>query len=115
MEDYIYISNNPKKGRIAISRQVFDRLAANAISRVEGITSSKKINKKDRLHRFHLNRPIETTIDHEIVHVWVAVDAAKGVNLQEASIEIQNAIKDEFLRYTEAIPFDIQVKFESIL
>ena len=115
MAKYIYISNNAKKGKLAISVDVFDKLAAKAISEIPGISSSKLIKKKDQLHRFHLNRPVETTIHHGIVHVWVAVDVAKGVDLQEISFLIQNKIKDAFLEYTESIPFDVQVKIESIV
>lgn len=115
MTKYIYISNNAKKGKLAISSEVFDKLAAKAISAIPGISFSKKIKKEDQLHRFRLNRPIETTIHHDIVHVWVAVDVAKGVDLQEISFAIQNSIKDTFLEFTESIPFDIQVKIESII
>ena len=115
MAKYIYISNNAKKGKLAISVDVFNALAAKAISEIPGITSSKNIKKKDQHHRFHLNCPVETTIHHGIVHVWVAVDVVKGVDLQEISFLIQNKIKDTFLEYTESIPFDFQVKIENII
>ena len=113
MADYIYIDNYAKKGKIAISQTVFDTLAATALSNIPGISLSSAHMKKDQ--KIHLNRPVQTSIRHGIVHVWVAVDVVKGTNLQVVTRDIQEEIANVFLMATEQVPFDVQVKVISII
>ena len=95
MADYIYIDNYAKKGKIAISQTVFDTLAATALSNIPGISLSSAHMKKDQ--KVRLNRPVQTSIRHGIVHVWVAVDVVKGTNLQIVTRDIQEEIANVFL------------------
>ena len=113
MADYIYIDNYAKKGKIAISQSVFDSLVATALSNVSGISLSSAHMAKDQ--KIRLNRPVQTTIRHGIVHVWVAVDVVKGTNLQVVTRLIQEEIANVFLMATEQVPFDVQVKVISII
>ena len=113
MADYIYIDNYAKKGKIAISQTVFDALASAALSNVQGISLSSAHMKKDQ--KIRLNRPVQTTIRHGIVHVWVAVDVVKGTNLQIVTRNIQEEIANSFVVATEQVPFDVQVKVISII
>ena len=113
MADYIYIDNFSKKGKICISLNVFDALVANALANVPGISMSSAHMKKNQ--KIRLNRPVQTTIRHGIVHVWVAVDVTKGTNLQVVTQNIQDEITNAFLMATEQIPFDVQVKVISII
>ena len=113
MADYVYIDNYAKKGKIAISLNVFDSLVTNALGNVKGIALSNAHMKKNQ--KIRLNRPVQTTIRHGIVHVWVAVDASKGTNLQEVTNTIQEEITNAFLIATEQVPFDVQVKVISII
>ncbi len=113
MADYIYIDNYAKKGKIAIAQSVFDSLAATALSNVPGISLSSAHMKKDQ--KIRLNRPVQTSIRHGIVHVWVAVDVVKGTNLQVVTRDIQEEIANVFLMATEQVPFDVQVKVISII
>jgi len=113
MADYVYIENYSKKGKIAISVSVFDALVTNALNNVSGIAMSSAHLKKNQ--KFRLNRPIQTTIRRGIVHVWVAVDVAKGTNLQDVTRNIQDEITSAFLMTTEQVPFDVQVKVISII
>ena len=113
MADYIYIDNYAKKGKIAIAQSVFDSLAATALSNVPGISLSSAHIKKDQ--KIRLNRPVQTSIRHGIVHVWVAVDVVKGTNLQVVTRDIQEEIANVFLMATEQVPFDVQVKVISII
>ena len=113
MADYIYIDNYAKKGKIAIAQSVFDELAATALSNVPGISLSSDHMKKDQ--KIRLNRPVQTSIRHGIVHVWVAVDVVKGTNLQVVTRDIQEEIANVFLMATEQVPFDVQVKVISII
>ena len=80
---------------------------------VKGIALSNAHMKKNQ--KIRLNRPVQTTIRHGIVHVWVAVDVSKGTNLQEVTSAIQEEITNAFLIATEQIPFDVQVKVISII
>ena len=113
MADYVYIDNYAKKGKIAISQSVFDSLVSTALNNVEGISLSSAHMKKDQ--KIRLNRPVQTTIRHGIVHVWVAVDVVKGTNLQVVTRNIQEEIANVFLMATEQVPFDVQVKVISII
>ena len=113
MADYVYIDNLSKKGKIGISLNVFDDLVTNALSNVQGISLSNAHMKKNQ--KIRLNRPVQTTIRHGIVHVWVAVDVVKGTNLQDVTHNIQDEITNSFLIATEQVPFDVQVKVISII
>ena len=113
MADYIYIDNYAKKGKIGISLNLFDALVTNALSNVKGIALSNAHMKKNQ--KIRLNRPVQTTIKHDIVHVWVAIDVIKGTNIQDVTREIQDEITNAFLIATEQIPFDVQVKVISII
>ena len=113
MADYIYIDNYSKKGKIAISQSIFDSLVMNALGNVSGISLSSAHMKKNQ--KIRLNRPVQTTISRGIVHVWVAVDVAKGINLQDVTKNIQDEITNTFLIATEQVPFDVQVKVISII
>lgn len=113
MADYIYIDNYAKKGKIAISQSIFDSLVNTALTNVEGIALSSAHMKKNQ--KIRLNRPVQTTIRHGIVHVWVAVDVVKDTNLQTVTRNIQEEIINEFLMTTEQVPFDVQVKVISII
>ena len=113
MADYIYIDNYAKKGKIAISQSVFDSLVSGALANVQGIALSNAHMKKNQ--KLRLNRPVQTTIRHGIVHVWVAVDVTKGTNLQDVTHNIQDEITNAFLIATEQVPFDVQVKVISII
>ena len=113
MADYIYIDNYAKKGKIGISLNVFDALVTNALNNVKGIALSNAHMKKNQ--NIRLNRPVQTTIKHGIVHAWVAIDVVKGTNLQDVTHSIQDEITNVFLIATEQIPFDVQVKVISII
>lgn len=113
MADYVYIDNQAKKGKIGISLQVFDSLVTNALSNVPGISMSRAHMKRNQNVR--LNRPVQTRIAHDIVHVWVAVDVVKGTNLQVVTRNIQEEITNAFLVALEQVPFDVQVKVVSII
>ena len=113
MADYVYIDNFANKGKIGISLNVFDALVTNALNNVSGISMSSAHMKRNQ--KIRLNRPVQTTIKHGIVHVWVAVDVVKGTNLQEVTHRIQDEIDNAFLMATEQIPFDVQVKVISII
>ena len=113
MAEYNYIDDYYKRGKIAISYRVFDTLVNEALSKVNGITKSSKMLKKDQ--RFRLNRPIMTSIHRGIVHVLVTVDVAKGNSLQKITSNIQEEVNNTLLLATETVPFNVQVKVEKII
>lgn len=113
MAEYIYIDDLSKRGKLAISYHVFDSLVNEALTRVKGITKSSKMLKKDQ--RFRLNRPVQTIIHRGIVHVLVTVDVAKGHSIQRITSNIQEEVNNTLLLATETVPFNVQVKVESIV
>ncbi len=113
MAEFIYIDDLSKKGKIGIGYRVFDALVNEALNKVEGITKSSKMLKKDQ--RFRLNRPVLTFIHRGIVHVLVTVDVSKGNNLQNIIANIQEEVNNTLLTATEMVPFNVQVKVEKII
>ena len=113
MARYVYIENYSERGRLAISRNVFDSLVVNALKRVPGIARPSKMMKKDQ--RVRLNRPVITDIKNGIVHVWIAIDVNKDADLRKTIHDIEEEVEHTLLVATETIPFDIQVKVESLV
>ncbi len=113
MARFVYIDTYSKKGKLAISEDVFATLVANSLSHIEGISESKKKLKKNQY--FLLNRPVQTNIRRGIVHIKVVVDVAKGKDIQEVSLHIQQEIYRTLMITTEQVPLDIIVKVESIV
>lgn len=113
MANYVYIDSTINRGKMAISANVFDQLVSNALSRVNNISMSQKQMKKNQSIR--LNRPIQTKISREIVHVWVSIDIKKGTDIHEAQKAVQDEVMRTLMASAETIPFDVQVKVESII
>ena len=113
MAEYIYIDDMSNRGTLAINYRVFDSLVNEALSRVKGIAKSSKLLKKNQ--RFRLNRPVRTSIHRGIVHVLVTVDVNKGTDIQKVISEIQEEVNNTLLLTAETVPFDVQVRVETIL
>ena len=113
MAEYIYIDDMSNRGTLAINYRVFDSLVNEAISRVKGIAKSSKLLKKNQ--KFRLNRPVRTSIHRGIVHVLVTVDVNKGTDIQKVISEIQEEVNNTLLLTAETVPFDVQVRVETIL
>ena len=113
MAEYIYIDDMSNRGTLAINYRVFDNLVNEALSRVKGIAQSSKLLKKNQ--KFRLNRPVRTSIHRGIVHVLVTVDVNKGTDIQKVISEIQEEVNNTLLLTAETVPFDVQVRVETIL
>ena len=113
MAEYIYIDDLSNKGKLGISWRVYDFLVNDALGRVKGISKSSKMMKRNQ--NFRLNRPVQIMIHRGIVNVIVAVDVAKGNNLQTIVSNIQEEVNNTLLVATEQVPFNVQVKVESII
>lgn len=113
MADYVYLDNYSKKGKLGIHRHVFDQLVTNSLTKVKGIAKSEKLMKRNQF--IILNRPVQTYIVRDIVHVWIYIDVTKGKNIQEVVTQIQDEVYNSLLLITEQVPVNIQVKVESII
>ncbi|MCR5505482.1 MAG: Asp23/Gls24 family envelope stress response protein [Bacilli bacterium] len=113
MAEYIYIDDMSNRGKLAIHYRVFDNLVNEALSRIKGISKSSKMLKKNQ--KFRLNRPVQTSIHRGIVHVLVSVDVSKGNSLQDVVSNIQEEVNNTLLLTTETVPFDVQVRVETIV
>ncbi|MCD8203683.1 MAG: hypothetical protein LUB56_00965 [Coprobacillus sp.] len=109
MAEYIYLNDYSTKGKVAISAKVYDQLVDEALSNL-GITTSLHHNSVARL-----TKPVYTTIKKGIIHVWLEVDITKGTNIQEVSKRIEDEIARLFNAYTDQVPFDVNVKTNSIV
>ena len=113
MARYVYIENYSQRGRIAISRNVFDSLVVSALHRVKGIAKPSKTIQKNQ--RMRLNHPVVTDIKNGIVHVGITLDVSKEADLRSTIRDIEQEVEHTLLVATETIPFDIQVKVESLI
>lgn len=113
MAGYVHLDSYSKKGKLGISYRVFDQLVTSTLMNIKGIAKSEKMMKRFQFMR--LNKPVQTYIVRDIVHVWIYVDVAKNKNIQEVVSEIQNEVYNSLLMFTEQVPINIQVKVESII
>lgn len=113
MAQFIYIDNYYNTGKMAISLRVFEQIIENALNNIPDVSLSAKSMKKKQIIRLH--KPVETTIKRGIVHTWVSVDVKKTMSPQDACSLIQDEIVRTFLALTDQVPFDVQVKVESII
>lgn len=113
MADYIYLDNYSKKGKLGIHRHVFDQIVTSALYSVKGIAKSEKHLRKNQF--IILNRPVQTYIVKDIVHIWIYIDVAKGNAIQNVVNEIQNNVYNSLMMFTEQVPINVQVKVESII
>lgn len=113
MADYVYLDDYSKRGKLGIHRHVFDQLVTSTLYNVKGIAKSQKHLKKNQF--MILNRPVQTYVVRDIVHIWIYIDVAKGKNIQEVVSEIQKEVYNSLLLITEQVPVNVQVKVESII
>ena len=113
MADYIYIKNCSKDGQIAISRRVFEDLAIEATNHVlgsKGSTAKGKIRLLEKLYH-----PVKVTFhSNGQVEIKVTITIKKGADVSKACLAIQEEIAQSLLAYTESVPFNIQIKVDSI-
>jgi len=113
MENYIYINDYSKNGKIALSLNIFRSLVDDALNNIEGISRNKKIQRKGQ--EALLPYPFDVSIRNSIVHILIRIDIYKGNNIQTVTSRIQNEINKVFVDCVEQIPFNVQVKVESFI
>ena len=103
MADYIYINKSDRGGELAISRNVFARIAEAAV----GHTSLKGSVK--------VKKPVKVVFKKDgRVEVGVHVTIKRGVKLTEACLELQKEIAHALEVYVESIPFEIEVSVDEV-
>ena len=101
MADYIYINKSDRGGELAISRNVFARLAESAV----GHTSLKN----------SVKQPVKVVFKKDgRVEVGVHVTIKRGVKLTDACLELQKEIAHALEVYVEAVPFEIEVSVDEV-
>ena len=113
MAKYVYLDNYSNKGKLGISSHAFDVLVEKAIHQVDGCSPSNK--KLPASYKFRLKQAVRTVIRGGIVHVSVFVDIHKGQSIQKITRKIEDEINTTLLTSAETIPFDVQVRVESIV
>ena len=103
MADYININQYGEGGDLAISRNVFARLAEAAVGHTS-LKNSIKVKKPVKVV-FHKDGRVE---------VGVRVTIKKGVKLTEACLELQKEIAHALEVYVESIPFEVQIQVDEI-
>ena len=113
MAGYVCLDKGNKKGKLCISYHVFDQIVTSTLMNIKGIAKSEKMMKRFQFMR--LNKPVQTYIVRDIVHIWIFVDIAKGKNIQSVVNEIQTEVYNSLFMLTEQVPVNVQVKVESII
>lgn len=110
MADYIYIDNLSKKGTIAMSSLVFEKIVSDAIKSAPDVEESSARLKRNQ--RYSLNRPVRTTIKDGVVHIWVAIDIKKDTDEKKTIAFLEKEIHAAMNTATEQVPYDIEIKVE---
>ena len=113
MAGYVYFDVTGRTGKRGFSTHVFDQLVTIALTNLKDVSVSSKQMKRNQ--KIRLNRPVQTTIRHGIVHIWVTVDIKKNMQVQEACSLIQQEIIRVLMESAEQVPFDVQVKVDQII
>ena len=113
MVGYVCLDKENKKGKLCISYKVFNQIVTSALMNIKGIAKSEKMMK--RFQFMTLNKPVQTYIIKDIVHVYIYIDVAKGKNIQNVVGEIQDEVYNSLFMFTEQVPVNVQVKVESII
>jgi len=101
MADYIYINGAGRGGSLAISRQVFARLALAAV----GHTSIKNIVK--------VKEPVKVIFKKDgRVIIGVHVSIKKGAKATDICLELQKEIAHALEVYVESVPFEIEISVD---
>lgn len=108
MADYYKIKNLSNRGDIALSRKVFEQIASDAASRVNGASVSKK-------EKFKLSPVIVTFHTNGKVEVSLSISLSKESNVSETCKKIQEEVASSLMAYCESIPYDIKIKVASII
>ena len=113
MAGYVYFDVTGRTGKRGFSIHVFDQLVTIALTNLKDVSVSSKQMKRNQ--KIRLNRPVQTTIRHGIVHIWVTVDIKKNMQVQEACSLIQEEIIRVLMESADQVPFDVQVKVDQII
>ena len=113
MAEYVIFNSNTKNGELGISYRVFDSLVTSTLANIKGIARSSKHLKKNQY--FRLNRPVQTRIVRDIVHILIFVDVVKDNNIATVVSKIQEEVTNSLMLITEQVPVNIQVKVESFI
>lgn len=113
MASYVNLNTYSKKGKLGISYRVFDQIVTSTLMNIKGISKSEKLMKRVQFMR--LNKPVQTYIVRDIVHIWIYIDVIKGKDIRTVVNEIQKEVYDSLMMLTEQVPINVQVKVESII
>ena len=113
MASYVYLDDYSKRGKIGISYRVFDQLVTACLRNVKGVSKSEKLIKRNQF--IPLNRPVQTYILKDIVHIFVYIDVKKGSDIQKITNQIQEEVYNSLMIITEQVPINVQVKVDSII
>ena len=91
MSDYVYIQSYSKKGKLGISRRVFEQIAIEAVNRVTGASYDKK---RQKMMPFNLFKPISVILHHTgNIDIRVEITIKKGNDIKETCEMIQKEIR----------------------
>ena len=113
MANYVYLDDYSKRGKLGISYRVFDELVTSCLMNIKGISKSAKHLKRNQF--IPLNRPVQTYIIKDIVHIFIYIDVAKGSDIRKLTEQIQEEVYNSLLIITEQVPINVQIKVESII
>jgi uncharacterized alkaline shock family protein YloU len=107
MADYVKINPHSKNGDLMISRTIFETIATEATSRVQGVSVAKG--------KFKLSKPVTATfLGNGKVKITVSINLKKGANAHDISLKIQERVANALMTYTESVPFDVQINIVEI-
>lgn len=102
------------RGKIAISRSIFEKIATNATNEVIGAKVDNKIKTKNQTINKVLAswfKPVRVTFrKNGDVDVDIAISLSKNASAEKVSLAIQEKVTNAMLAYTENVPFKINIE-----
>lgn len=118
MADYVNVAKS-SKGKIAISRSIFEKIATQAANEVIGAKVNERIKtKNEKINKFlnvYFFKPVRVTFKKNgDVDVNISIALSKESNADQVSLAIQEKVTNALLAYTENVPFKINIDITKV-
>jgi len=97
-------------GAMGISRRAFETIATLATNEIKGATVNKK-----KSHLFSLEHPVSASFRKDgKVDLNIDVNIAKGADVKEVCLQIQEGVANSITMMCETVPFGVEIKVISV-
>lgn len=108
--NYLVLNNYSSSGKVSLSRQVFESIAAKAIAEVKSAAPARKSK-----GLFKVKGPAGVVFRKDgRVDISLDVSLSKDAPVQEVCLKIQEQVASKIQMMCETVPFSIKVRVVSL-